>query len=241
MSMTLQLEMIMSGPVKYNSLVFVTALMAAVPQTPSALEVATMKHLVQNELDTLRPFSLKAFMDLWADEPGIKFCVENGCYEGKEIVHELMDSFGFASIACDMDADRSCHFFEYMNKAACTYSCNGVLLDNPGCVTDDFTGIIAYEWNDDGLLVRIDEMYSIDEFETSLAPCMKVDRLASVMRDNHVDEARITANRPDDSAIKESHPINQSLSKYFIWLGLFGFILGFVLFDKTNLYTRISN
>lgn len=226
-------------PVKCNLLISFAAVIATTTHTTIALEVATMKRLIQSELDNLRPFSLQGFMDLWADEPEIRFCVENGCYEGKEGVHELMSGFGFSSVVCDTDEGRSCHYFEYMNKAACTFSCNGVLIDNPGCATDDFSGIIVYEWNDDGLLVRIDDLYSIDEFETSLAPCMKVDQLASAMHDNDVAPAHFSVDGLDHSLIDENRSVNNSRSKYFVLLGLFGFVLAFVLFNKMNLYTRI--
>lgn len=50
-----------------------------------------------------------------------------------------------------------------------------ILKANPGCVSDSWRRIVLYEWNDDGLLVNIDEIFSKKDFEKSLAPCMEQD------------------------------------------------------------------
>lgn len=107
-------------------------------------------------------------MDLWAD--GGTFCVPGGCSTGKEEIEDAAQEFAIvASFSCDIED----FFLPGLNKAAFRFSCFVVLKDNPSCVTDPFVGISVYEWNDAGELVRIEDFYSDEQYEESLAPCTR--------------------------------------------------------------------
>lgn len=145
-------------------------------QSCAALDAATMKALIQKELDSLRPWSTSAFMQLWAE--GGTLCLEDGCYEGLESIEEVMSGFDYlSSMSCDILGE--CYFLEKINKAGCRFSCVASLKENPGCVSDHSRGVITYEWNDAGLIVRVDDFWPDLMFAESLIPCMKVDTLGS--------------------------------------------------------------
>mmetsp|Transcript_23196 Transcript_23196/g.39650 ORF Transcript_23196/g.39650 Transcript_23196/m.39650 type:complete len:183 (+) Transcript_23196:163-711(+) len=138
----------------------------------SALDKATMETLIQKELDTFHPWSLSAFMELWSQEEEGTLCLEDRCLSGLEDIEEFMSGFSnLLSETCDMQEE--CYFMEGINKAACRFSCLVTLRDNPGCVSDPSNGIVVYEWNDDGRLVRMEDFLSNEAFSEAVAPCIK--------------------------------------------------------------------
>lgn len=165
----------------------VTFIIVLMP-TSLALDVDSMKHLIQKEIDTVRPFSTDAFMDLWADQPNIEICVKEGCFQGTDGVKHVCDEYnkiGPTSMTCDVGEDfRQCRFLD--NKAACDYSCIAIFVDNPRCVSESLDGICVYEWNEDGLLVKFSDYFvSNEELSDSLAQCVETDLLrASRSQDN---------------------------------------------------------
>jgi hypothetical protein len=152
------------------TIVFLLA--AAVPSL--ALDVSTMKELIIKEIEALRPFHIPSFMNLFAEDG--TFCIESECYNGKKEIEEAMEGFAFiASLSCDTKNAkdlRNCFYLPNINKAACSFACFGNLKENPSCVTDAWHGIITYEWNDAGELIRIDDFFSEDDFQIAFAVCM---------------------------------------------------------------------
>eukprot|EP00581_Thalassiosira_minuscula_P032955 CAMPEP_0183777626 /NCGR_PEP_ID=MMETSP0739-20130205/49478_1 /TAXON_ID=385413 /ORGANISM="Thalassiosira miniscula, Strain CCMP1093" /LENGTH=151 /DNA_ID=CAMNT_0026019801 /DNA_START=150 /DNA_END=605 /DNA_ORIENTATION=- len=129
-----------------------------------------MKILIEKELDTLNPWSLPAFMGLWADEGTL--CLEHGCFHGVDSIKEEMEGFFLLmSETCDMLDE--CYYMESVNRAACRFSCVISLKSNPGCTSDASHGIIVFEWNEEGLLLKIDDFLSNEAFTKSVAPCIK--------------------------------------------------------------------
>ncbi|KAL7471869.1 hypothetical protein ACHAXS_012166 [Conticribra weissflogii] len=153
-----------------------------------ALDIDAMKQNIQKEIDTIRPFSTDAFIDLWANQTDIEICVQEGCFQGMEGVKHVCDEYskiGPTSMTCDVGEDFSqCHFLH--NKAACVYSCNAILVDNPRCVSESLEGICVYEWNEDGLLVRFSDYFVTNkEISDSLTQCVETEILrASRTRDS---------------------------------------------------------
>jgi hypothetical protein len=159
------------------TIVFLLA--AAVPSL--ALDIPTMKELIMKEHETLRPFHAPSFMSLWAEDG--TFCFESACHNGKKEIQEVVEEFSFfAFLSCDTDELRNCFFLPNINKAACRFTCFGSLVDNPSCVTDAWNGIITYEWNDAGELIRVDDFFSEDSFTNTLAACMSDKKTDEMMK-----------------------------------------------------------
>jgi hypothetical protein len=149
------------------TIVFLLA--AAVPSL--ALDVSTMKELLIKEYETMRPYHLPSFMSLWAEDG--TFCIESACYNGKKEIEEAMEGFAFVgSLSCDIKDLRNCFYLPNINKAACRTTCFVNLKDNPSCATDDWHGILTWEWNDVGEMIRKEDFFSEDDFMNSFAACM---------------------------------------------------------------------
>ena len=145
-------------------------LLLSVLSLGSTLDIPTMKSLIQKEFDSLRSFDPLVSMELLA--PNATMCFDTGCANETDQIHAALERFAiFSSMSVETNRLQTCYFLPEVNKAACSMAVHGVLKSNPGCVTDGFHGVVEFEWNEEGKIVRLDNFFKDADVKKAVGDC----------------------------------------------------------------------